>query len=159
MSSHNSGRVASLHLHPEEAGEPMRAVETFEVVAEKGIEGNGRYFGRISRGTGQPSKRQLSLMEREQIAEHAATLGLPVISAGAVRANIETTGLDLIALVGREVKIGDAVLCLYEARTPCEKMDRICQGLRTLMENRKQGVLAQVIRGGTIHVGDSIRPS
>jgi MOSC domain-containing protein YiiM len=159
MSSHNPGRVASLHLHPDQAGEPMRAAESFAVVAEKGIEGNGRYFARISRSTGQPGKRQLSLMEREQIAGHAAALGLPAIPAGAVRANIETTGIDLIALIGCEVQIGDAILCFYEARTPCEKMDRICQGLRTLMENRKQGVLAQVIRGGTIRVGDLIHPS
>jgi MOSC domain-containing protein YiiM len=158
MSSHNTGRVASLHLHPEKAGASMQAVESFEVVAEKGIAGNGRYFGRVSRSTGQPSKRQLSLMEREQIAEHAATLGLPVLPAGAVRANIETTGIDLIAFIGREVQIGGAVLYFYEARTPCEKMDRICQGLRSLMENRRQGVLAQIIRGGTICVGDSIRP-
>lgn len=157
MSAHVSGHVLSLYLHPDKPGDPMRAVESFEVVVEKGIAGNGRYFGRISRGSGQPSKRQLSLMEREQIDEHAATLGLPSIPAGAVRANIETSGIDLITLIERDVQVGSAILFFYEPRTPCEKMDRICQGLRTLMQDRQQGVLAQVIQPGTIRVGDLIR--
>ena len=107
MSPKATGRIQSLHLHPDKTAQPMRAVESFEVIAEKGIVGNGRYFSRISRSSGQPSKRQLSLMEREQIDEHAVTLGLQSIPAGAVRVNIETTGIDLMALIGREVEIGD----------------------------------------------------
>ena len=156
MSENISGRVVSLHLHPEKSGEPLRAVEQIEVVAEKGIVGNGRYFGRLSRSTGQPSPRQVTLIEREQISTHAATLGLETIPPGAVRSNIETLDIDLVALLGREVQIGGAVLLFYEARLPCEKMDRLCQGLRALMEDRLQGVLARVIRGGVIRVGDSI---
>src|SRR5690242_16526476 len=71
-----AGRVESLHLHPAESGAPLRSIGAFEVVAEKGISGNGRYFGRLSRSTGKPSRRQVSLMEREQLATHSATLGL-----------------------------------------------------------------------------------
>ena len=153
-----AGRVASLHLHPEKAGDPLRTVEQIEVVAQKGILGNPRKFGVISRATGQPSKRQVTLSEREQIAEHAVALGLQTIPPGAVRSNIETLGINLIELIGREIQLGEAILLFYEARTPCEKMDRICAGLRALMENDKQGVLAQVIRSGTIRVGDAVRP-
>src|SRR5262245_59120948 len=156
--SETAGRVASLHLHPEKGGEPMRAVEQIEVVAQKGILGNPRKFGVISRSTGQPSKRQVTLIEREQIAEHAAALGLQTILPGAVRSNIETLGVDLIEWIGREIQIGEATLLFYEARTPCEQMDRICMGLRELMENRRQGVLAQVVRGGVIRVGDAVTP-
>jgi MOSC domain-containing protein YiiM len=151
-----NGLVASLHLHPEKGGEPLRSVEQIEVVAEKGIFGNPRKFGVTSRSTGQPSKRQVSVIEREQIAEHAAALGLQSIPPGAARSNIETSGIDLIALVGRQIQIGEAILFFYEARTPCEKMDRICPGLRALMENNRQGVLAQVIRSGIIRVGDAL---
>ena len=154
----SEGRVASLHLHPEKAGEPLRSIDQIEVVEQKGILGNPRKFGVVSRATGAPSKRQVTLIEREQIAEHAAALGLQTIVPGAVRSNIETLGVNLIELVGREVAIGEAILLFYEARTPCEKMDRICMGLRELMENSKQGVLAQVIRSGTIRIGDAVRP-
>jgi MOSC domain-containing protein YiiM len=154
----SAGRVASLHLHPEKAGEPMRAVEQIEVVAEKGILGNSRKFAVISRSTGEPGKRQVTLIEREQIGEHAVALGLQTIQPGAVRSNIETLGINLIEFIGCEVRIGDATLFFYDARTPCEKMDRVCMGLRELMENRKQGVLAQVVRGGIVRVGDAVVP-
>jgi MOSC domain-containing protein YiiM len=153
-----SGCVASLHLHPAEPGTPLQAVGTVELVASRGIQGDTRYFGRLSRDTGQPTRRQVSLIEREQIAEHAAALGLPAIAPGAVRSNIETRGINLISLLGREVEIGDAVLLLYTQRDPCAKMDVICQGLRALMKNNRQGVLAQVLRSGTVRVGDTICP-
>src|SRR5215208_5317992 len=92
----DSGRVASLHLHPLGAGEPLLSVEMIEIVAGKGIVGEPRYFGRMSRRSGQPSRRQVSLIEREQIAEHAAALGLQKISPGVVRSNVETEGINLI---------------------------------------------------------------
>ena len=158
-SSAGSGHVASLHLHPPQPGAPLLAVDSIEVVAGKGVLGDARYFGRISSSTGQPSQRQVSLMEREQIAAHAAALGLPAIAPGAVRANVETLGVDLVALVGHEIQIGEAVLFLYEPRQPCAKMDVVCQGLRGLMMNNRQGVVAQVVRAGLIRAGDPITAS
>jgi MOSC domain-containing protein YiiM len=150
------GCVASLHLHPAEAGTPLQGVEGVEVVEAKGIVGDNRYFGRLSRDSGQPTRRQVSLIEREQIAEHAAALGLQGIPPGAVRSNIETLGVNLIALIGRQVQIGDAVLFLHAPRDPCAKMDAICQGLRARMMNQRQGVLAEVVRSGKVRVGDAI---
>src|SRR4051794_9430279 len=103
------GRVASLHLHPDVPGAPLQSVAFLEAVAAKGIQGEPRYFGRKSRNHGQPSKRQVTLIEREQIAEHAAALGLQSIPPGAVRSNIETLGVNLISLIGNKVQIGEAV--------------------------------------------------
>jgi hypothetical protein len=150
------GRVASLHLHPRESGKPLQSVEIIEVIPDKGILGNGRYFDRTSRSTSKPSRRQVSLIAREQIAEHATALGLESIGSGVVRSNIETTDVDLMKLVGCNVQVGEAILHFYEARTPCSKMDAICLGLRNLMQNNRQGVLAEVIRPGKIRVGDVI---
>jgi MOSC domain-containing protein YiiM len=147
--------VASLHLHPETGGDPLRLVESIDVVEEKGIVGNGRYFGRIKKETGEPSRRQVSLIEREQIAAHAAALGC-AIAPGAVRSNIETSGIDLVALVGKHVRIGSAELFVYETRDPCGKMDAIAPGLRERMMHGKQGVMARVTKSGSIRVGDSI---
>ena len=151
------GRVASLHLHPAISGTALESVEVVEFVQAKGITGDSRYFGRVSRTTGEPSHRQVTLMEREQIAEHATALGMQAIPAGAVRSNVETTGINLVALVGREIAIGEAVLFVVAPRDPCEKMDAICQGLRERMLNNRQGVLAEVRRSGKVRVGDSIR--
>jgi MOSC domain-containing protein YiiM len=155
--SSNCGVVASLHLHPAEADDPLLSVDSFELVREKGIVGNGRYFDRTSRSTGKPNRRQVSLIAREQIAAHAASLGLESIPPGAVRANIETLGIDLMQLLGLHVAIGTAVIHFYEARTPCAKMDALCAGLRHLMENNRQGVIAEIITPGQIRVGDAIR--
>jgi hypothetical protein len=151
-----SGRVASLHLHPIEPGAPLQSVEEIELIEGKGIFGEPRYFGRISRNTGLASRRQVTLIERELIAEHAVALMVPSIPPGAVRSNIETLEINLIAWVGREVEIGEAILRLYAARDPCAKMDAVCQGLRELMANHRQGVLAQILRSGRVRVGDEI---
>ncbi|MDB6065962.1 MAG: hypothetical protein JWR26_2170 [Pedosphaera sp.] len=152
-----SGSVASLHLHPARADDPLLSVDSFELAMEKGIVGNGRYFDRVSHSTGKPNRRQVSLIAREQIAEHAISLGLESIPPGAVRANIETLGIDLMQLLGLHVAIGTAVIHFYEARVPCSKMDALCAGLRQLMENNRQGVMAEVIIPGQIRVGDTIR--
>ena len=135
----------------------MTRVEIIELVQDKGIRDDARYFGRAGKSPEEPFRRQVSLIEREQIAEHAANLGLSSIPPGAVRSNIETTGLDLVSLVGREVEVGEAVLFLYAPRDPCAKMDAICQGLRERMTHGKQGVMAQVRRSGKVRVGDLIR--
>ena len=153
----NGGRVASLHLHPIEPGAPLDSVELIEVVAAHGIVGEPRYFGRINSSTGKPNRRQISLIEREQIVQHAAALGRETMPPGAVRANIETLGVNLIEFLGRPIQVGDAMLFLYEARRPCEKMDAVCAGLRALMDNNRQGVMAEVIKSGRIRVNDPIR--
>lgn len=151
------GRVASLHLHPPTPGAPLLPIDCVELVEAKGIQGDSRYFGRLSRDTGNPARRQVSLIEREQIAEHAIALGLEGIPPGAVRSNVETTGIDLVSFLGQEVKIGEAVLFLHAPRDPCQKMDAICQGLRERMLNNRQGVLAEVRCSGSVRVGDEIR--
>lgn len=149
------GRVASLHLHPLESGARHATVESFVVEAGKGIVGNPRHFAR-RKGNGEFSKRQVSLIEREQIAEHAAALGMETIAPGVIRSNIETSGVNLVSLLGQHVQIGKATLYFYEARTGCQQMDDICQGLRELSKGDRLGVLAQVITSGEIQVGDEI---
>ena len=151
------GRVRSLHAHPEQPGAPMRPVPQFHAVAGRGLEEDGRYFGRTSRSTGEPSRRQVTLIAREEILTHAQALGLADIPPGAVRSNIETEGVDWVPLVGQQVQVGEAVLLLYEARTPCAKMEAVCAGLRRRMEGDRQGVLAQVVQSGRIAAGDPIK--
>ena len=144
------GRVASLHLHSEQSGESMQDVFTMELITGKGIAGNPRYSKR-------PTRRHVTLIEREILEEHAAILGLDEFLPGRARSNIETTGVWFRELIGKRVRIGSsAVLYLYEARIPCHKMDALAKGLRRLMEGGKQGVLAQVVTSGVIQTGDTI---
>jgi MOSC domain-containing protein YiiM len=147
-----------LHLHPDVAGEALRPVTEVYAEAGQGLVGDARVFGRKNQ-KGEPSRRQVSLIAREEIARHAAALGLAAIPPGAVRSNMETAGIDLVSFLGREMEVGQAVLLFYEARTPCWKMDRVAPGLQAMMSQGRQGVLAQVIRSGWIRAGDGIRPS
>jgi len=156
INTNSVGQVESLHLHPQSPGDPLHSVESILLVKGKGILNEPRYFGRVSQDTGKPTKRQATLIEREQLAEHAAALGLRAIPPGAVRSNIETSGINLVALVGREIQIGSAVLLLYAPRDPCAKMDAVCQGLRQRMMDERQGVLAQIIQSGLVRIGDRI---
>src|SRR5438477_3939129 len=151
----SKGRVASLHLHSREPEAPMLAVGQITLVEGKGIVEDVRYFDRKNR-EGKPRKRQVTLIEREQISEHAAVLGVPGIAPGKVRSNIETDGISLTDCIGKQLEIGEAVLLIYEPRTPCAQMDAVAPGLRELMKNNRQGVLAQVIRSGMVRVGDMI---
>jgi MOSC domain-containing protein YiiM len=151
------GTVASLHLHPFVAGEALQSVDEVQAEAGKGLVGDTRVFGRKNQ-KGEPSRRQVSLIAREEIARHAAALDVREIQSGAVRSNIETTGIDLIKFVGCKMEVGEAVLLFYEARTPCWKMDRIAPGLQAMMSQGRQGVLAEVLQSGRIRAGDAIRP-
>jgi MOSC domain-containing protein YiiM len=150
------GTVASLHIHPPKPGDPLLSVPEFNVVADKGILEDKRYFGRINYG--KPGKRQVTLIEREVVDQHAAALAAD-FDPGDVRSNIETSGIDLIALIGQEVQVGESILLLIEPRTPCHKMDALAPGLRALMENSRQGIIARVIKSGRIRPGDTIQPA
>lgn len=133
----------------------MRSLPQLELVEQKGIAEDRRYFGRITNG--RPGKRQVTLIEREQIAEHAAVLGVQTFAPGAVRSNVEVEGVALVPWVGCRVQVGAAVLEFVEPRTPCHKMDALAQGLRALMENGRQGVIARVAASGLVRVGDEVR--
>ncbi|MEE2947774.1 MAG: MOSC domain-containing protein [Verrucomicrobiota bacterium] len=151
------GRVASLHIHPPNPGETMLSVNSITIETNAGIVGNTRYWQRQSRFTGKPTNRQISLIEREQIEEHANALGLPCIEAGLVRSNIETKGIDLVTLLNRKIRVGEATLYIAATRDPCHKMDKITPGLRERMMDNKQGVLARIVLSGGIRIGDTIQ--
>jgi len=157
VSSHPrpAGRVVSIHLHPVTRGAPLHSVPSVEAVAGQGLQGDLRYFGRRRRN-GEPSRRQVTLIEREMVNAHANALGLTGIAPGVARSNIETEGIDLATLIGRQLRIGTALLGLVEHREPCEQMDAIAPGLRARMAPPCQGVIAVVVESGSIRVGDPV---
>ena len=133
----------------------MVPLPEFDLEADNGIVQDKRYFGRRS-SSGEPSRRQVTLIEREQISEHATALGQDDFPPGIVRSNVETEGISLVPLSGKQVKIGAAVLLIGAPRDPCAQMDRIAPGLRERMDHGKQGVLAQVLVSGKVRLGDPI---
>jgi MOSC domain-containing protein YiiM len=50
------------------------------------------------------------------------------------------------------------VLLFYEPRLPCDQMDRLIPGMRLRMCDKRQGVIAEVVKSGRIKIGDELRP-
>ena len=138
------GRISSLQLCVGHR-EPMREVDAATMVAGFGIEGDNHATSNAER-----AGRQVLLMDEE-------TLEAFGLAHGEVRENITTSGLDLTFLQeGQRLALGgEVVLQITGHCAPCARMDEIRPGLRLELDG-KRGMLASVVRGGTIRVGDAI---
>jgi MOSC domain-containing protein YiiM len=96
-----------------------------------------------------PGRRQVLLVDRE-------TLDALEISPGMIRENITTEGLNVNGLKeGESLRIGEVLLEVTMACTPCGQMDDLRPGLRREIRGRR-GMLCRVVKGGVIRPGDGI---
>ena len=122
-------------------GLPMESLLAAEIVADVGLAGCAH--ARSS------TDRQVLIMDIE-------TLDALGLSAGIIRENITTEGINVNGLEpGARLRIGEAVLQVAMPCTPCSLMDKIRPGLRKEIRGRR-GMLCRVLRGGTIRIGDAI---
>lgn len=120
---------------------PMQKLQAVRAIENLGLEGD--------RHAMPDGSRQVLLIEEETLE------GLEV-SVGAVKENITTRGIGLMRLSpGTRLQISGAVFELTKACTPCSRMEEIRPGLREELEG-KRGMLARVVRGGEIRVGDAV---
>ena len=145
MTSTNSGQITSLHLCVGHR-EPMKDVDSANVIAKFGMEGD-----RHATTEGIRTQRQILLMDEATIE----AFGLFVTD---VRENITLAGLELHSLErGSQVSLGDDVVLKITGHcAPCDRMEELRPGLQQELEGHR-GMLATVLQGGTIKVGDSIR--
>ena len=145
MSDSSQGSVVSMRVCVGHR-EPMKSVESADMVAGYGIEGD-----RHATSRGPRTRRQVLLMDVE-------TLGAFGLEGGQTRENVTTRGIDLHALpAGSRVALGDeAVVEITGFCDPCGRMDELRDGLREAMVDRR-GMLATVIEGGAVKIGDPAR--
>jgi MOSC domain-containing protein YiiM len=94
-------------------------------------------------------KRQVLLVDRE-------TLDALELGPGMIRENITTEGLNVNGLqLGESLRMGEALLEVTMACTPCGQMEDLRPGLRKEIRGRR-GMFCRIIKGGTIRQGDSI---
>ncbi len=139
-----SGSIVSLQLCVGHR-EPMKSVESARMTAGLGIEGDRHAVSRGAR-----TARQVLLIDTE-------TLNGFGLAIGDVRENITTSGIDIHALeAGQRLSLGDeAVLEITGNCDPCSRMDELRDGLRVSLEGQR-GMLATVIEGGEIAVGQTV---
>ena len=96
-----------------------------------------------------PPRREVLLVSKR----HLDALG---VEPGAIRENVTVEGTDVQSWrVGQRVKVGDALLEITMVCEPCHRMDELRAGLRALLDD-KRGMLAHVVEGGKVALGDSI---
>ncbi|HYY75613.1 MAG TPA: MOSC domain-containing protein [Gaiellaceae bacterium] len=119
---------------------PMEALETAEVL-EDGLEGCAH------RRAGKRSVLFVAAEDLEALdVEH-----------GAVKENFTVRGADVMKWpLGQRVTAGDAEFEISMVCDPCHLMEEIRPGLQAELEGRR-GMLASVVRTGTVAVGDELR--
>lgn len=149
------GSVISIHIAPSAAA-PMRSLEEARAVPGKGLEGD-RYFqatGTYSRDPG--AGREVTFIEVEAIEALQGESGIN-LAPGAARRNVVTRGIALNHLVGREFRVGEARFRGIRLCEPCTHLEGLSgTGLKAALHHRG-GLRADIVSGGTIHVGDIIR--
>jgi MOSC domain-containing protein YiiM len=151
------GVVHSVHV-ADAAGAPMRSVDVARVVAGRGIEGD-RYFDGVGTFSKKPGTgRHVTLIELEALRALHAEDGV-AIAPGEARRNVVTCGVPLNHLIGREFRIGRVVLRGMRSCEPCRYLSGLVgKDVKTGLIHRG-GLRADVLRGGRIRAGDSIRPA
>ena len=104
-------------------------------------------------------KRQLTLLQFEHLAAVAGFLALPIpLDPARLRRNLAVSGLNLLALKNRQVRIGDeVVLDITGECHPCSRMEEeLGPGGYNAMRGHG-GLTAHIARGGIIRLGDAVR--
>ncbi|MEO8456397.1 MAG: MOSC domain-containing protein [Chloroflexota bacterium] len=149
------GRVISIHISPA-AEQPMLAVSEVRAVPGRGLEGD-RYYEHTGTYSETPGTgRDVTLVATEAIEQIARDNGVN-LGPGETRRNILTAGVDLNALVDVEFRVGQIALLGMRLCEPCDYLERIVgQAGTTKALVHRGGLRCDIIRGGTIHVGDEI---
>lgn len=136
--------VEAIHLGAE--GVPkLWAVESVRAVAGKGLEGD-RHFHEEGARPGQA----LTLVEAEIVEE----VGL---AAGETRRQLTVRGVGLNELVGKRFFVGEVECYGVELCEPCSHLEGLTRpGIIKELAHRA-GINADIVAGGTIRVGDSVR--
>jgi len=96
-----------------------------------------------------PPRREVLLASKEHLDEVG-------VEPGAIRENVTVEGADVQSWhVGQRVAVGGALLEITMVCDPCHRMDELREGLRAEIDG-KRGMLAHIVEGGEIALGDSI---
>jgi MOSC domain-containing protein YiiM len=149
----NNATVAGIYIS-RAAGKAMTALATVNAIARKGLEGD-RYaegFGSFNRKKG-CGHRQVTLI-------NSSFFDSSNYAFYESRRNLVTTGVELMWLIGKEFKIGEATFRGVCYCDPCDRVTKLSgqdESFRSAFHDRG-GLIAEVITSGKISIGDSVIP-
>lgn len=172
------GTVEDVLIAPHAEDITAERRETVRVTLE-GFEGD-RHAGltyrsggrtpQFPRGTEIRNTRQVSILSAEELAEVAAKLGVPAVTAESMGANLILRGIPSLTLLPPSTRLyfpDDAVLVVEGENLPCTTAGAEVQKLYPHVERlttrfpdaalHKRGIVAWVERAGSISVGDEVR--
>jgi MOSC domain-containing protein YiiM len=148
-----TGTLVAIYVASGE-GAPMEAHEEIAAIAGAGLAGD-RYAAKVGAFSDRPGGgREVTLIAREGIAaanEEGVTVG-----EHETRRNLVTEGVDLDDLVGKTFSVGDVVLIGVRDCPPCAYLEGLTRpGVKAALEGGG-GLRADIVRDGTLRVGDEI---
>jgi MOSC domain-containing protein YiiM len=149
------GRLLAIAIHPSKTA-PMAPRDSVAVVAGSGIVDDYYSLGKHGSGVVRPDQ-EVTLIEAEAIAAACQDYKLEFDHL-TTRRNLLTDGVPLNHLVGKEFSVGEVILRGVELCEPCGHLEELTiPGIKQTLIHRG-GLRAQVVRSGTLQVGDRIRP-
>ena len=153
-----NGAVTHLHITAR-AFLPMRAQECVELLAGHGIVGD-RYMVGTEQGyySEKPEEgRQVTLFESEVLEAILRDYKVELLPEEH-RRNITTRGVPLNGLVGRRFRIGPCLVEATRLSIPCRHIEQILDKQVFDAMVHRSGLNCRILVGGTVRVGDEIRP-
>lgn len=139
------GKVEWIGIRAERR-EPLTSVDSVNVSSEYGLEGD--HYKARSR------KRQVTLVQAEHLEAIAGFLGRDSVSPESLRRNIVVSGINLLALKGQQLSIGEVLLEVTDLCHPCSRMEEEFGPGGYNAVRGHGGITARVVNEGVIRIGD-----
>ena len=146
------GRVAAIFIAAA-SGEPTEARDEAKAVAGRGLEGDRNFYGDAD---GHDPADEITLIAAEGLERARTEHGLD-LDPGEHRRQVVVEGVDLLALVGGTVQVGEVEVAVVADNPGCRDLQDLVgkpvrRGLR-----RDGGVRGQIVTGGIVRVGDPVK--
>ena len=154
------GKLDAIYLRPGR-GQPCLKPDQVQAIANVGLQGDRASLRQSSTANG--SKRQVTLLQAEHLAVIAALTGHLQVDPALLRRNLIVSGINLLATKSLfkdqplHILIGDVLLEVTGPCEPCSKMEHVLgKGGYNAMRGHG-GMTARIIRGGLLHIGDTVQ--
>ncbi|WP_244328113.1 MOSC domain-containing protein [Roseibium sp. RKSG952] len=107
---------------------------------------------------GRSGKRAVTLIQQEHLAAIGSYLGQGAVAPEILRRNLVVSGINLAALKGREVQVGEAILRFTVICAPCSRMEEALGKGGYSAVRGHGGWCAEVVQPGRVRLGDAVQP-